>query len=253
MQYHFGFDHLPPLRNISATVGSYDGVHSGHRVLLDRVRREAEQAKGESLVVTFSPHPRLALDPMCDMQLLTSQGEKLHLLEQAGMDHVLVIPFDRTFSRTEPLDFIRMLVRRAGVKRLIVGYDHRFGCNQRGNFQALEQHQADLGLQVIRIEEQEVEHEHVSSTVIRRLISEGKMEHAGQLLGHPYLLEGELFTDGSYRIDEPHKLLPPEGNYAIRYGNTNAILRLSNRGTSISSPQSLPLGRGLACFIGSKS
>ena len=143
-------------RPIAATVGSYDGVHLGHRVLLEKTRAEAERIGGESLVITFEPHPRLALDPECGMKLLSPGEEKRRLLDQAGIDHLLIIPFDRAFSRMTPSDFLHLLVEQIGVRSLVVGYDHRFGCDKSGSHALLERLKGELGLDVTEVAEREV-------------------------------------------------------------------------------------------------
>ncbi len=213
-------------RPIAATVGSYDGVHLGHRVLLEKTRAEAERIGGESLVITFEPHPRLALDPECGMKLLSPGEEKRRLLDQAGIDHLLIIPFDRAFSRMTPSDFLHLLVEQIGVRSLVVGYDHRFGCDKSGSHALLERLKGELGLDVTEVAEREVESEHVSSTVVRRLIEQGEVAHAARLLGHPYLLHGEVKASGEVTPCDSHKLLPAKGEYRVRIEEQEATLRI---------------------------
>ena len=215
MQVFHGLNHLPTLGRVAATVGSYDGVHVGHRTLLAHLKREAERIGGQSLVITFSPHPRLALDPMCEMRLLTSTEEKSRLIEEEGIDYLLVIPFDRPFSRTEPAEFIRLLVEQLGVESLVVGYDHRFGHNKSGGKELLAELQQAGRLSITEVPEQEVNQEHLSSTAIRRLIEKGEMLHAARLLGTGYRLDGDLNEEGIFTPCEPHKLLPPAGSYRV--------------------------------------
>lgn len=201
---------------MTATVGSFDGVHCGHRVLLRRVVDEARRNGGESLVVTFSPHPRLLLEKEPDLKLLTSLEEKCHLLEQIGIDNLAVIPFDRAFSLMSPHDFIRMLVLQGHVSTLVTGYDHRFGHDQTGGHELLRQLQERYRLQVIEIPEQELGSEHLSSSAIRRLIERGETDHAARLLGSPYLLQTKAGTDGTLQPCDRYKLLPPAGTYTVR-------------------------------------
>lgn len=214
-------------RAIAATVGSYDGVHAGHRVLLAHTRAEAERLEGESMVITFDPHPRLALDPECDMRLLSSTKEKELLLAREGIDHLLVIPFDREFSRLDPAEFLRLLVERVGVRSLVVGYDHRFGRDKSGGRDLLEALKEELGLEVVEVPEQEMESEHVSSTVVRRLIQEGDVAHAARLLGHNYLMHATISREGEVRPTERHKLLPPQGEYRIRIEGEEHRMQIS--------------------------
>lgn len=181
MRVFHGFDSLPRFVRPVVTVGSYDGVHLGHRALIDRLVAEAREQGGESIVLTFEPHPRVTLGRADGLRLLTTLDEKVRLLEAMGVDNVIVIPFDRTFSALSGGEFVReYLQRRLGAGTLVAGYDHRFG-HDRIDSEAI----AGLGMRVIRIDECEVGGEHVSSTVIRRLIDEGRITEAERLLGHP--------------------------------------------------------------------
>ncbi|WP_300798676.1 FAD synthase [uncultured Alistipes sp.] len=181
MRVFHGFDSLPRFVRPVVTVGSYDGVHLGHRALIDRLVAEARAQGGESIVLTFEPHPRITLGRADGLRLLTTLDEKVRLLEALGVDNVIVIPFDRTFSALSGGEFVReYLQRRLGAGTLVAGYDHRFG-HDRIDSEAT----AGLGMRVIRIDECEVGGEHVSSTVIRRLIDEGRIAEAERLLGHP--------------------------------------------------------------------
>lgn len=213
MQIFRGFDSLPPFQRAVATVGSYDGVHAGHRSLLQRTREEALRIGAESVVFTFDPHPRLALDPECEMRLLTSLDEKIRLIEAEGIDHLVILPFDRAFSRTAPEEFVRLLVERAHVECLVIGYDHRFGRDKSGGMDLLQQ----LGsLRVIEVAEQEMESEHLSSTAVRRLIEQGEVAHAARLLGHPYRLSARRSTAESWQSSDPWKMLPKVGAYPVK-------------------------------------
>ncbi len=181
MRIFRGFDRLPPFRRPAVTVGAYDGVHRGHRALLDRLVAEARAAGGESVVVTFDPHPRVTLGRAEGLLLLTTLEEKLALLAEAGVDNVVVIPFDKEFSALSGGEFLRdYLVGRVGAETLVVGYDHRFG-HDRIDCTEL----PDTGLRIVRVDECDVAGEHVSSTVIRRLLAAGRRAEAERLLGHP--------------------------------------------------------------------
>lgn len=239
MKIHYGFDTLPVFRAPAATVGSFDGVHGGHRLLLDRVRDEARVAGGESVVLSFDPHPRITLGCAEGLRLLSSTEEKAWLLEHSGIDHLILIPFDRAFSRLTPEEFVRgYLIGRVGVRTLVVGYNHRFGCGNEGDFALLERLHEECGFRVVRIGEYDVETEKVSSTVLRDLIARGEMERAARLMPHPYLLIGrERVADGCVRVDEPRKLLPPPGLYAVEADGVASRLQVGADGM-------LRLGRG---------
>ena len=222
MRVFRGFDNLPQFRCGVATIGSFDGVHCGHRVLLDRVRSVAQSEGGESIVLTFEPHPRITLGKAEGLRLLSSTDEKLHLLEAEGIDNVIIIPFTREFSQLSPTEFLNdMLVAKADIKRLVVGYNHHFGHNKAGDFDFLSENGA--GLQVVKVDQHRVESDKVSSTVIRAVIASGDMEGANRLLGHTYIIIGESDSSGTITTDR-YKLLPPDGSYsAIVNGEKSSV------------------------------
>lgn len=198
------------------TVGSYDGVHSGHLALLRTVAGRARAQGGESVVLTFEPHPRVTLGRADGLRLLTSLEEKIYLLGQQGIDNLIVIPFDKAFSALAPDTFIRdYLVGRIGAETLVVGFNHRFGRDKQGSYDYLGSH--GFGLEVVEVGECDVDAEKVSSTVIRRLVAQGDMARAARLLSHPYLVIGTAAA-GRIRTDDPLKLLPPAGSYQVRIG-----------------------------------
>ena len=231
MRVFHGFDNLPQFRCGVATIGSFDGVHCGHRVLLDCVRSIAQSEGGESIVLTFEPHPRITLGKADDLRLLSSTDEKLHLLEAEGIDNVIIIPFTRQFSQLSPTEFLNeMLVAKAGIKRLVVGYNHHFGHNKAGDFGFLAENGA--GLQVTRVEQHLVESDKVSSTVIRGVIDQGDMAQAARLLGHPYIIIGRVALDGTVDYQEREfKQLPPVGSYPVRIGSAENELIIDSEGS----------------------
>lgn len=182
MRVFYGFDNLPKFVRPAATVGSYDGVHLGHRALIDQLVAEARAMGGESVVLTFDPHPRVTLGRAEGLVLLTTLDEKIALLDGMGVDNLVVIPFDRTFSALSGEEFIEKYIRsRVGAEVLVVGYNHRFGhdrmeCGSVSEF---------AGLRIVRVDECHVGGEHVSSTAIRRLLAAGDRAGAERLLGHP--------------------------------------------------------------------
>lgn len=181
MRVFHGFDALPHFEHPAVTVGSYDGVHLGHRALLRCLVAAARRAGGESVVMTFEPHPRVTLGRAEGLRLLTSLDEKLRLLAAEGVDNTIVMAFDATFSRLSGREFLRdYVVGRVGAETLIVGYDHRFGHDRADGSVA-----CDLGLTVETVGECHVDGRHVSSTEIRRLIERGDLAGAERLLGHP--------------------------------------------------------------------
>lgn len=181
MRIFRGFDSLPHFARPAVTVGSYDGVHLGHRALVERLVSEARALGGESIVLTFDPHPRVTLGRAEGLRLLTTLDEKAALLAELGVDNLIVIPFDRTFSGLSGREFVaRYLVGRLGAEVLVAGYNHRFG-HDRCHCDDL----PDDCLKIVRVEECVADGRKVSSTVIRSLLDEGKTAEAERLLGHP--------------------------------------------------------------------
>ena len=211
MKVVWGFDNPPLIRNGVATVGSYDGVHRGHCILLNEVVQRAKESDGESVVLTFEPHPRITLGNDEGLRLLSTFEEKCRLLEQMGVDYVVVIPFDEAFSRLSREEFIDdYLVGKLGIKQLIVGYNHHFGHNKEGNHSFLLQHGA---LQVVEVAQYTDNGNKVSSTTIRKAVGAGDMALARQLLGHSYIIIGMADAEGVVVTDK-YKLLPSDGRYA---------------------------------------
>ena len=225
MNVVWGFDNPPLLRNAVATVGSYDGVHRGHRILLDEVVRRAKECNGESIVLTFEPHPRITLGNDEGLQLLSTFEEKCALLEEIGIDYVVVIPFDREFSQLSRESFIDdYLVGKLNIKQLIVGYNHHFGHNKEGNHSFLLQHGT---LQVVEIAQYTDNGNKISSTTIRKALHEGDTALARQMLGHSYKIIGKCDESGAVAIDR-YKLLPREGIYNATINSEEAQCEIRN-------------------------
>ena len=225
MKVVWGFDNPPLLRNAVATVGSYDGVHRGHCILLDEVMRRAKACGGESVVLTFEPHPRITLGNDEGLMLLSTFEEKCRLLEQVGVDYVVVIPFDEAFSRLSREEFIDdYLVGKLGIKQLVVGYNHHFGHNKEGNHSFLQQHGA---LQVVQVVQYTDNGGKISSTVIRKAMADGDMALARQLLGHPYIIVG-IADEGGVVATDKYKLLPCDGRYACTINGKSSECEVSN-------------------------
>ena len=175
-----GFGALPRFVHPVVTVGSYDGVHRGHRALIERLVAEARAAGGESIVLTFDPHPRITLGRGEGLRLLTTLDEKIALLGELGVDNVIVIPFDRAFSALTGAEFVdSYLIGRVGAETLVAGYNHRFG-HDRLDCDALA---ASGRLRIVKVEPCTVDGQRVSSTLIRRLLEEGKTAEAARLRG----------------------------------------------------------------------
>lgn len=218
MLIHRNFDSLPPIRRPAATIGSYDGVHAGHRAILGRIADIARERGGESVVVTFDPHPRSVVGS-APVMLLNTLPEKLALLAGTGIDHAVVVDFTSEFSRLSMEEFVeRDLVGRLHVDTLLVGYNHHLGRDKRGDFDSLSELGRRSGFDVRMMPRQDVDAHKVSSTVIRGLVAGGNLRDAARCLGAPYFLSGRLAADGTVLGVESGKLLPPAGEYAVRVG-----------------------------------
>ena len=228
MRVFRGFDNLPTFIHAVATMGSFDGVHRGHKVLLQRTISLAKERGGESIVLTFEPHPRYVLGTAEGMQLLSTLEEKLWLLEQEGIDNVIIIPFTKEFSRLKPQEFIEQDVAGIGVESFVVGYNHRFGHNKAGDFSSLKE--SDTKLEIHRVEQQLLDEGKVSSTVVRQRVEQGDMVMTERLLSHPYIIIGEIDKQGYICSIDKNKLLPPTGKYEaiLRPTGYNNNLDISN-------------------------
>lgn len=220
-----GFDSLPPLHGAVVTVGSYDGVHCGHRALLDCVERKAREYGGKSVVMTFEPHPRITLHKSEGLRLLTTLDEKAWLLGRLGIDCLLVVPFDEAFSRLSREEFLGdYIIDRLHARTLVVGYNHRFGRDNEGDYSFLSRR---AGIEVIEVQQHLVGTEKVSSTLIRGALERGDMAAAVRLLGHPYVVMGVADERGTIAVGR-YKLLPPEGEYLAKVDGCDSRIYISD-------------------------
>ncbi|PRY40139.1 riboflavin kinase/FMN adenylyltransferase [Spirosoma oryzae] len=228
MLIHRGLDELHPLPNAVVTSGTFDGVHRGHQTILARLTEVARASGGESVLITYWPHPRTVLsNDSMDLKLLTTLDEKIDLLEQAGVDHLVVIPFTRAFSELSSAEYIRqVLIDKIGTRKLVIGYDHRFGRDREGGFDYIQAHQNEYGFGVEEIPRQDIEAVGVSSSRIRAALDAGQIDIANRLLGRPYSLSGTVvkgrqlgrtigFPTANLQVDDPVKLIPANGVYAV--------------------------------------
>ncbi|GIV36302.1 MAG: riboflavin biosynthesis protein [Cyclobacteriaceae bacterium] len=225
--YYHPDDFLAPSFAV-VTSGTFDGVHLGHQKILNRVKEIARQNQGETIVLTYWPHPRLVLHPEdSSLKLLNTFEEKAELLKEAGIDHLVRIPFTREFSQLSSKEFIsRILVQTLRTRKLVIGYDHRFGHNREGSFEELKKNAPLYGFEVEEIPRQDVDHITVSSSKIRQALEQGNIETATNLLGRPYSIRGLVvkgdrigrligFPTANLSIDTHYKLLPADGIYAV--------------------------------------
>lgn len=212
MRVDYNFDDIAPRRTVVA-IGSFDGVHRGHRVLLEHLRAMAARLDAESVVLTFDPHPRIAMGRARGMQLLTTIEERAMLLGDAGIDRMVVARFDDKF-RAQPYEsFVReTLVARLGMVGMIVGYNHRLGQGSEGNYERLEPLAEECGFELECVAQYTASGDKISSTVVRNVILGGDMRRAEMLLGSRYMVYGEAIVGVMQNID-PQKQLPPSGSY----------------------------------------
>lgn len=219
------------------TTGSFDGVHLGHKVIINRLCKLAQEINGESVLITFHPHPRKVLYPESagkNLFLINSQQEKIKLLESTGLDNLLIINFTPEFSHMTSFDFIRkILVNKLNARKIIVGFNHHFGYNQEGGYEELKALGLFHGFDVEEIPEQDIENETVSSTRIRRALLEGKIQRANAYLDHFYCISGliqplpeqDKLSYYHIKIEEDCKLIPPEGTYAVSISSNGVSVK----------------------------
>ncbi len=237
------------------TIGTFDGVHIGHRKILERLSKSANELGLKSTVLTFFPHPRMVLQKDADIKLLNTIDEKAKILGQSGLDFLIVHPFTKEFSRLSATEFVRdILVNSLCAKKIIIGYDHRFGRNRNANITDLIAFGNTLDFEVEEISAQEIDDVSVSSTKIRRALEEGDIQTANKFLGYNYMLTGIVtrgkgigrqlnFPTANLHIAEPYKLIPKNGSYVIQSTIDNTIVHgMMNIGynPTVNNEQDLP-------------
>ena len=228
MQVHSALDQLPRFRNAVVTIGTFDGVHKGHQQIISRMKAVSRETDGETVILTFHPHPRkIVAGASGPVALLNTLDEKIALLAAQGVDHLVVIPFTPEFSRMSADEYITdFLVRYFHPHTIIIGYDHRYGAGRTGDFRLLEQRGPELGFQVKEIPEQVLDDIKVSSTRIREALQNGNPPLAEELLGYPYFFEGTVvkgqqlgrtlgFPTANIGVTDEEKLIPGNGVYAV--------------------------------------
>lgn len=204
------------------TIGSYDGVHYGHRKILDILFEKSNQYDVPSVVLTLDPHPRKVLNlDISKLRLLNSLEEKCYLLDKCGLDVLYVAEFNKEFSELSGERYVReYLVNRLGVRAVIIGYDHHFGKDRCNGYAFLVEMGEKYNFDVFEIPKQDIDFAGISSTVIRDLLRSGEVEKANKYLCEPYLFISEVDKDGYIAINEELKLIPPAGKYnvLIEYG-----------------------------------
>ncbi len=219
---------LPNFNHAVITIGTFDGVHQGHQQILAQMKAEADRVNGETVIITFHPHPRKIVSSVPgDIKLINTLDEKILLLEKAGIDHLVVIPFDHAFSNQSADDYIRyFLFKYFKPSVIIIGYDHRFGKGRTGDYHLLEQYGRELGFEVKEISEEMLNQVVISSTRIREALLNNDIDTANHFLGYPYFFEGIVvegnkigrtigFPTANMHISSEEKLIPANGVYAV--------------------------------------
>lgn len=212
----------------AVTIGTFDGVHIGHRKIIERLLYSAKENQLESTILTFFPHPRMVLQQNIGLKLLNTIDERIAILEKSGIDNLIVYPFDKEFSRFEAQEYIEeILIKKLNAKRVIIGYDHRFGRNRTADIEDLRKYGEIYDFEVDEIAKQDIDHVAVSSTKIRKALKNGSVEKANKYLGKPYILSGTVikghqlgrqlgFPTANLQIKEDYKLIPKEGVYVVK-------------------------------------
>ncbi|UKJ07037.1 bifunctional riboflavin kinase/FAD synthetase [Solitalea lacus] len=228
MNIYRSLDEFKALERPVVTLGTFDGVHFGHRKIIQRLLEVAKSINGETVVLTFFPHPRMILHPEANHpKMINTLDEKIDLLKKAGVQHLIIIPFTRDFSNLNSSEFIEdILVKKIGTKKLVIGYDHRFGKDREGSFEHLKMYGPQYGFEVEEIPEQDVNDVAVSSTKIREALLKGNVKVADQFLGYNFILSGKVvkgdqigrtlgFPTANLFVEESYKLIPADGIYAV--------------------------------------
>jgi riboflavin kinase/FMN adenylyltransferase len=219
---------LPEFEKAVVTIGTFDGVHLGHRQILSQLKEEAARIGGETVIITFHPHPRKIISSVPgDIKLLNTLSEKISLLEEAGIDHLVVVPFDHVFANQTAEEYVKdFLYRYFKPHTVIIGYDHRFGKGREGNYELMNEYGKTLGFEVKEISEQLINEIVISSTKIRHAITANDIETANSFLGYPYFFEGTVvegnklgrtigYPTANLHVSSEEKLIPGDGVYAV--------------------------------------
>ncbi len=229
MQVHRYSDSLPHFTHAVVTIGTFDGVHTGHRQIIEQLKETAKEANGETIIITFHPHPRRIVgNQKHELRLLNTLEERIELLRQAGIDHLVIVPFTEAFASQSAIDYVEnFLVRQFKPHTIIIGYDHRFGHNREGNYQLLEALKKKHGYEIREITEKVIHNITISSTKIRQALHNGNVAEADEFLGYPYFLEGTVvegkklgrtigYPTANIRLNDVEKLVPANGVYAVK-------------------------------------
>ena len=220
---------LPEFKHGVLTIGTFDGVHQGHQQIIERINQEAKQNGGESILLTFHPHPRLVINPNdTSLKLLNTLDEKIALLEQYGVDNLIIAPFSREFSQLTAEQYVNdFLLGQICPAEIVIGYDHKFGNDRRGDIDLLRSIAEPKGVKVEEISKQTVDDIAVSSTKVRKALQNRDVEKANSLMGHNYVIHGTVvhgkkngrkigYPTANVETGNPNKLIPANGVYVAK-------------------------------------
>ncbi len=248
MQVHRDIDSLPDFHNAVVTIGTFDGVHVGHRQIINKLKVEALKIKGESIIITFHPHPRKIISSaILGVRLINTLEEKIEVLSGLGIDHLVIVPFTDAFANQPAEDYIRnFLVEKFHPHTIIIGYDHRFGRERLGDYKLLEKVAPQYGFKIKEIPKHILEEIAISSTNIREAILHTDIEMANRLLGYTFFFEGEVvhgnklgrqlgYPTANLRVHDPEKIIPGDGIYAVHVGIDSGALIKNEDNTEVNS------------------
>ncbi|MBS1621094.1 MAG: riboflavin biosynthesis protein RibF [Bacteroidetes bacterium] len=228
MKIHRDIENLPSFRNAVITIGTFDGVHMGHRQIINNLKAEAAAINGETVILTFHPHPRKVIaSTILGVRLINTLEERLELLEQCGIDHVVVVPFTDAFANQPAQDYIKdFLIAKFHPHTIIIGYDHRFGRERKGDYLLLENKASEYGYVLKEIPKHVLDEISISSTKIREALLEGNIEIADRLLGYEFFFSGTVvhgdklgrklgYPTANLKIPDEEKISPGNGIYAV--------------------------------------
>ena len=251
MQVHRSASQLPEFTNGVITIGTFDGVHAGHRIIINALVDEAKKIRGESIIITFDPHPRKIVNPDESLQLINTLDEKIELLSQTGIDHLVIVSFTKEFADQTAEEYIeKFLVQNFKPSTIIIGYDHHFGKGRKGNFKLLEEKANEYDFKLLEIPKHVLDEVAVSSTKIRNALLEGNVEAANKLLGYDFFFEGVViegdklgrklgYPTANLELTENDKIHLDHGVYAcyVQIGSDvkKGMLSIGNRPTLLNS------------------
>jgi len=227
------------------TIGTFDGVHVGHKAILDRLVQTAKKENLDSVLLTFFPHPRMVLQKNSDLKLINTLSEKKELLKKTGLDHLIIHPFTKQFSRLTALEYVRdILVNKLKAKKVIIGYDHRFGRNRTADINDLKEFGNTYGFTVEEISAQELDKVTVSSTKIRKALEAGDISTANEYLDYQFMISGTVvegkaigrtmdYPTANLNPTEDYKLIPKNGVYVVEATiNNKQVFGITSIGTN---------------------